>query len=126
MTDFTNFLTKDTTPDDRQYDYDKEQLESLCSADVDRVKLNDFRIYKNSFDCWVVDLNWTDYTQMYAGGDFFSITALPLDQIQSCLTYEQRLLFHFHIKDLHKRVTIQARNLKGNYNTFEAILKGEC
>ena len=126
MTDFTNFLSEDSPLDDDQYDYDKGQLEALCSADVDRVKVNDFRIYKNSFDHWVVDLVWTDYTQMYAGGDCFSITALPLDHIQAWLTYEQRLLFHFHIADLHKRVTIQARHIKGNYATLEAILKGEC
>ena len=69
MTDFTNFLSEDSPLDDEQYDYDKDLLESMLSADVDRVKVNDFRIYKDSFDRWVVDLTWTDYTQMYAGGD---------------------------------------------------------
>lgn len=126
MTDFTNFLKEDPTPSDRdQYDYDLGLLEELCSADVDRMKVFGFRFYKDSLDRWAIDLSWTDYTQMYAGGDFKSVTCVPLSVIQERLSYDARMLFHFHIADYHKRITIEARHVKGSYGTFEAILKGE-
>jgi len=125
MTDFTNFLNENLRPN-ADYDYDLGLLEELCSADVDRMKVNGFRTYKDSSDQWVIDLSWTDYTQMYAGGDYKSVTSVPLAVIQAWLSYEARLLFHFHITDYNKRATIEARNIKANYATFEAILKGEC
>ena len=127
MIDFTNFLNEDATPsNDDVYGHDLGLLETMLALDVDRVKVNGFRICRDSQDRWVVNLSWTDYTQMYAGGDYQSVTDLPLALIQLHLTYEARLLFHFHVRDYNKRVTIEARNIRDNYATFEAILKGEC
>lgn len=127
MTDFTNFLNEDIVPDDADmYSYEIDQLHSLCKTDVEQLKVNMFNIFKDNRDRWCVTMGWTDYTQMYAGGDYHSVSDMPLALIQDSLDYDQRLLLHFHITDYHKRITIEARHIKGNYATFEAVLKGEC
>ena len=127
MTDFTNFLNEDPTPSDSdQYDFDLDQLERLLTADVDRVMVSGFRIYKNTSDRWAINLSWTDHTQMYAGGDYHSVTEVPLDLIQKRFATEQRVLFNFHITDYHRRITTEARHTKHAFATFEAILKGDC
>ena len=127
MTDFTNFLNDDPTPSDSDmYDYDLDQLSSLLTADVDRVMVSGFTIYKGTDDRWCIYLSWTDHTQMYTGGNYHSVRDVPLDLIQSRFSTDERILFNFHVTDYHKRVTIEARNIKGNFATFQAILKGEC
>ena len=127
MTAFTNFLNDDPTPSDSDmYDYDLDQLESLRTADVERVHLSGFSIYKGCDDRWCISMAWSDHTQMYAGGTYHSVRDVPLALIQSRFNTDQRILFNFHVTDYHKRVTIEARNMVGNFATFQAVLKGEC
>lgn len=127
MTDFTNFLNEDIVPTDADmYSYEIDKLHCMCKTDIERLKVNMFHIFKDSKDQWCVTMGWTDYSQIYGGGDYHSVQDMPLAVIQANLDYDQRLLFHCLINDYHRRITIEARNVKHHFATFEAILRGEC